>query len=151
MCSSDLTLGSPYLLQLVGHYLCLKGQPGTELGREEVDAALALSRSDFETDVCRTTLNALSEVDINFLVSMSEDQGSGRISDIAARLGVSRDYAQKYRKRLIGAGVIQPAGLLADGADHAKRERARFGMDAMKELKDVLGGSFTLLDNATRK
>lgn len=108
--AAESTLGSPYLLQLVGHYLCLRGQPGTELGREEVDAALALSRSDFETDVCRTTLNALSEVDVNFLVSMSEDQGSSRISDIAARLGVSRDYAQKYRKRLIGAGVIQPAG-----------------------------------------
>ena len=108
--AAESTLGSPYLLQLVGHYLCLRGQPGTELGREEVDAALALSRSDFETDICRTTLNALSEVDVNFLVSMSEDQVSSRISDIAARLGVSRDYAQKYRKRLIDAGVIQPAG-----------------------------------------
>lgn len=108
--AAESTLGSPYLLQLVGHYLCLRGEPGMELGREEVDTALALSRSDFETDVCRTTLNALSEVDVNFLVSMSEDQGSSRISDIAARLDVSRDYAQKYRKRLIGAGVIQPAG-----------------------------------------
>ena len=46
--------------------------------------------------------------------------------------------------------VLIELQLLADGADHAKRERARFGMDAMKELKDVLGGSFTLLDDATR-
>lgn len=51
---------------------------------------------------------------------------------------------------IVPRSVLIELQLLADGADHAKRERARFGMDAMKELKDVLGGSFTLLDDATR-
>ena len=51
---------------------------------------------------------------------------------------------------IVPRSVLIELQLLADGADHAKRERARFGMDVMKELKDVLGGSFTLLDDATR-
>ena len=51
---------------------------------------------------------------------------------------------------IVTRSVLIELQLLADGADHAKRERARFGMDAMKELKDVLGGSFTLLDDAAR-
>ncbi|WP_338520491.1 hypothetical protein V4210_02610 [Candidatus Nanosynbacter sp. BB002] len=51
---------------------------------------------------------------------------------------------------IVPRSVLIELQLLADGADHAKRERARFGMDVMKELKDVLGSSFTLLDDATR-
>ena len=51
---------------------------------------------------------------------------------------------------IVPRSVLIELQLLADGADHAKRERARFGMDAMKELKDVLGSSFMLLDDATR-
>jgi len=31
-------------------------------------------------------------------------------SDVAQRMGVSVDYAQKYRRRLIDSGVIRPAG-----------------------------------------
>lgn len=51
---------------------------------------------------------------------------------------------------VVPRSVLGELQLLADGSDHAKRERARFGMDAMKELKDVLGKSFTLLDDAQR-
>ncbi len=51
---------------------------------------------------------------------------------------------------IVPRSVLAELQLLADGADHAKRERARFGMDAMKELKDVLGDSFQLLDDAQR-
>jgi rRNA-processing protein FCF1 len=40
--------------------------------------------------------------------------------------------------------------LLADGADHDKRERARFGMDVVKELKDILKSSFELYDDNIR-
>ena len=51
---------------------------------------------------------------------------------------------------IVPRSVLAELQLLADGSDHAKRERARFGMDAMKELKDVLGKTFTLLDDAQR-
>lgn len=41
---------------------------------------------------------------------MTDDEGdASRISDIAERMSVTPDYAQKYRRRLIDAGVIEVA------------------------------------------
>lgn len=54
----------------------------------------------------KTTLAALSERDIDFLKAMSCDQGESSISEIARRMNATADYAQKYRKRLIDAGII---------------------------------------------
>lgn len=51
---------------------------------------------------------------------------------------------------IVPRSVLGEMQLLADGADHAKRERARFGLDAVKELKDVLGHSFELLNDELR-
>ena len=41
---------------------------------------------------------------------MASDEGRSRVADVAERMGVSFDCAQKYRKRLIGSGVIEAAG-----------------------------------------
>ena len=80
------TQGSPYMLQLIG------------------------SKVDFENDVCETTLAALSDQDIAFLSAMTDDEDAvSRISDVAKRMSVTPDYAQKYRRRLIDAGVIEQA------------------------------------------
>lgn len=53
---------------------------------------------------------------------------------------------------IVPKSVLAELQLLADGSDHAKRERARLGMDVVKKLKDILGPSFTLLQDgvATR-
>ena len=41
---------------------------------------------------------------------MAGDRPRSRVSDVAERMHVTVDYAQKYRKRLIDAGIIEPAG-----------------------------------------
>ena len=51
---------------------------------------------------------------------------------------------------IVPRSVLAELQLLADGADHDKRERARFGMDVMKELKDVLKSSFELYEDGSR-
>lgn len=48
---------------------------------------------------------------------------------------------------IVPKSVLAELQLLADGANHAKRERARLGMDAVKKLQEVLGGSFSLLQD----
>ena len=48
---------------------------------------------------------------------------------------------------IVPKSVLAELQLLADGSDHAKRERARLGMDTVKKLKDILGPSFTLLQD----
>ncbi len=50
---------------------------------------------------------------------------------------------------IVPKSVLAELQLLADGSDHAKRERARLGMDTVKKLKDILGPSFTLLQDGT--
>ena len=41
---------------------------------------------------------------------MTDDEDAvSRISDVAKRMSVTPDYAQKYRRRLIDAGVIEQA------------------------------------------
>ena len=41
---------------------------------------------------------------------MACDDGASAMAEIAARMGVTPDYAQKYRRRLIDAGVVEAAG-----------------------------------------
>ncbi len=66
----------------------------------------------------------------------------GRIVDIA-KTGFLRGQI------VVPRSVLAELQLLADGSDHGKRERARSGLDAVKKLKDVLGGSFILLQDNT--
>lgn len=102
------TQGSPYLLQLIGHHIVLRADDEGRVSSKALADAIAASEADFESDVCRTTLAALSDRDVDFLVCMAQDDRESRISVIAERMGVSDDYAQKYRRRLIDAGVIEP-------------------------------------------
>lgn len=50
---------------------------------------------------------------------------------------------------VVPKSVLAELQLLADGSDHDKRERARMGLDVVKELQDMLGASFTLLQDNT--
>ena len=104
------TQGSPYMLQLIGYNIANRCQAGEHVTPEQVDGAIEASKADFENDVCETTLAALSDQDVAFLAAMTDDEdGVSRISDVAERMSVTPDYAQKYRRRLIDAGVIEQA------------------------------------------
>lgn len=108
--AAEATQGSPYMLQLVGHNIALRASEDGRVSKDAVCEAIQRSRVDFEKDVCKTTLAALSGRDVEFLRMMSCDCMKSRVSDVAERMGVTVDYAQKYRKRLIDAGVIQRVG-----------------------------------------
>ncbi len=41
---------------------------------------------------------------------MAADPGPSRIADVAKRMGVDVNYANQYRRRLIEAELIAPAG-----------------------------------------
>lgn len=99
--------GSPYMLQLLGHYMVLNADDAGELDAGAFAASRAAAESDFENDICRTTLAALSNQDIAFLKAMAGDEGESAMADVAERMGVTSDYAQKYRRRLIDVGVIE--------------------------------------------
>ncbi len=48
---------------------------------------------------------------------------------------------------IVPKSVLSELQLLADGGDHTKRERARHGMDVVKQLQDELGSAFVLLQD----
>lgn len=108
--ATEATKGSPYLMQLVGHGLVLRANEGGLVSDEAFDEAIGAAGREFENDVCETTLAALSDMDVNFLRAMVADGEQSTTAGVAERLGVTTDYAQKYRKRLIDAGVIESAG-----------------------------------------
>ncbi|OUP11168.1 ATP-binding protein [Collinsella sp. An2] len=106
----EATQGSPYMLQLVGHGIVTRASSDGSISDDGLRAALEFARRDFENDVCETTLATLSEQDIAFIHAMSLDKGPSAMKDVAERMSVTSDYAQKYRRRLIDAGVIESAG-----------------------------------------
>ena len=64
-----------------------------------------------EQRVLAPTYRELSEQDVQFLEAMLPDCGGvSFISDVAERMGVSSNYASKYRARLIEQGVIGERG-----------------------------------------
>ena len=40
---------------------------------------------------------------------MAHDEAESSVAEVARRMGVSVDYAQKYRTRLISAGIVRPS------------------------------------------
>lgn len=129
LAAAEATKGSPYMLQLVGHNVVLRLGSDSVLTQEVLRLAVSDSREDYETDVCETTLAALSEVDGEFLRVMVGDAGESSVAEVAQRMGVTYDYAQKYRRRLIDAGVIRASsrGKVAFAvpylADYLRREQ----------------------------
>lgn len=105
--AAQATQGSPYFLQLIGHSIFQFCGMKKTVSEEDLANALYAAQSDFENDVCKTTLAALSDRDIDFLRAMAQDEGPSKMQEIAQRMGATPDYAQKYRKRLIDAGVIE--------------------------------------------
>ncbi len=90
------TQGSPYMLQLIGYNIGNRCKTGEHVTPEQVDGAIEASEADFENDVCETTLAALSDQDVAFLDAMTDDEDAvSRISDVAKRMSVTPDYAQK--------------------------------------------------------
>ena len=106
--ASAYTAGSPYLLQLVGHYTCLYAEDG-KVSEESLAEALRTSGDDFQSDVCATTLAALSERDVDFLEAMAElgrahvrsrrCRGHGRNGGLCAKVPSPAHRRRRHQKR----------------------------------------------------
>ena len=100
------TEGSPYLMQLIGHYIVLSAEEGGSLSENNYERALHLAREEFIGDICETTLSPLSDEDVRVLRAMSADEKESSIKDLCSRLDRSSAFLQRYKTRLIQAGVV---------------------------------------------
>jgi hypothetical protein len=107
--AAGATRGYPYLLQLIGYYLASYSENETEISTELAALAIADARREMVESIFEPVLRPLSTKDRDFLKAMSKDVDTSRIAEIAARMEVSQAYAQRYRRRLIEAGVVAQA------------------------------------------
>lgn len=105
--AAELSQGSPYLMQLIGHNIVLYAADDGSVDDESFDDAIKNALDEYGNDVGKTTLAALSRKDVEYLQAMSELGGECLTSDVARKMNVSADYAQQYRRRLIEAGIIR--------------------------------------------
>jgi hypothetical protein len=98
------------MMQLLGHYTVVYAEGKTDVSKEIFQTAKERAEEEYIQDICQTTLNTLSEVDITFLKAMVEDNEFSKVADIAKRMGVRADYVQIYKRRLLDAGVIEQCG-----------------------------------------
>lgn len=105
--AAEMTYGSPYLMQLNGHYMVTYCGGDGKITDDQFRQAILDGKDDYENDIAKTTLNALSDKDIEFLCAMIPDKGASKISDIADRMGKSNAYVQLYKRRIIDSGVIE--------------------------------------------
>ena len=105
--AARFTEGSPYLMQLIGHYVTISASEHGTVTEESFNRALSMARDVFIDDICGTTLSPLSEKDIAFLDAMAEDAEESSMQDICQRMNVDSAYANRYRTRLLQAGIIR--------------------------------------------
>lgn len=102
--------GFPYMIQLVGYRSWQAGDELDCLGRSEVEKSILRARLNMESRVLRSTLDELSEKDLDFLEAMLEDEKVSAISEVVQRMGQTASYVSQYRRRLIDRGVISTQG-----------------------------------------
>lgn len=104
------TGGYPFLVQLVGYWVCRVAGSGPEQRIDETAAAAGVqaARRRLGSLVHEPALRDLSAVDRTFLSTMAQDDGPSRMAEIAERMKVTANYASQYRRRLIAADLIYP-------------------------------------------
>jgi predicted transcriptional regulator len=99
------TEGFPLMIQLIGYHVW-KQSDKKKIIADDVASGIESANEDLERMILRSTLKDVSKKDMEFIMAMIQDPGDSQISDIANRMGVSANYASRYRIRLIHAGII---------------------------------------------
>jgi hypothetical protein len=116
--------GYPFLIQLIGFHVWKRAlERAVDDGAVERGIDDALER--LGVLVHEQALKDLSPADHRFLRAMAVDVADSRVFELSGRLAKDRYWVNNYRRRLIAARVIEPAG----------RGRVRF---AIPYLRDYL-------------
>ena len=103
----ELTAGYAYMVQVVGHTIWKQDPQRSTIDTADVAAARPAAIERVGRLVHDPSLAALSDRDRQFLAAMALDSGPSKMSDIAERLGVDKNYASQYRRRLLATELIE--------------------------------------------
>ncbi|MGO9559548.1 MAG: ATP-binding protein [Acidimicrobiales bacterium] len=104
------TAGYPFLIQLVGSSVWREHPDHAAIKMADAVRGVETARRRMGSLVHEPSLVGISEVARSFLIAMTSADGPSAMADIADRLHVDSNYAGQYRRRLIAAELIRPAG-----------------------------------------
>ncbi|KQS06127.1 ATPase [Curtobacterium sp. Leaf183] len=111
---ATISQGYPYLVQLAGDFAWRSSGSSSTITTADAHAAHSRAITAVERRVISRVYQDLSDKDQEFVTAMAADEGGrSKIADIVRRMGVSDQYVQVYKKRLIESGYVQ-----ADGRGH---------------------------------
>ncbi|MGN6325374.1 ATP-binding protein [Pseudolysinimonas sp.] len=106
----SISQGYPYLVQLAGDFAWRSSGSGPSITLADARAAQSRAITAVERRVISRVYQDLSEKDREFVAAMALDESRTKIADIVERMGVSDQYVQVYKKRLIESGYVQSDG-----------------------------------------
>jgi DNA replication protein DnaC len=121
--AADYSKGFPFLIQLIGYNIWRQSPENVIISLDDVMQGIESSEDNMERMILDTTVDELSDKDLEFLVAMLPDKNESKISDIIERLSCSANHAAQYRLRLIKQGIIEEYG----------RGKVQFAMPLLKE------------------
>lgn len=111
--AAQMSMGHPYMIQLVGYYMWRSAHRRGSHAVEAPDVELAAkdARREFYQAVDAPLYYGLRSPQRLFIEAMAQDgQGPTRMSDVIERCDRTQSWASKYRTSLIRERVIEPAG-----------------------------------------
>ncbi len=109
--AAQATFGYPYMIQLVGYNIWdqVASREHTNLStvmQEDVIAGIREANNELGIAVCEPELAALSEKGIEYLSALAQFDGPATTADVAQAMGVTPQYANTYRRRLLDEHVL---------------------------------------------
>lgn len=102
--------GYPFLVQLIGRHTWNADPAAEQITLEHAREGARASARRIGQLVHEPALSPLPGRQRQFLDAMSVDDGPSHVRDIAHRMGVDTNNVNIYRRRLIDADLIHPAG-----------------------------------------
>jgi len=102
--------GHPFTIQLLGYHSWEMAMPDHHITFKHARAGIVESEQAVLDQIVKPIWSGLSPIDRSFLQAMAIDDTDSEVNTIATRIRRSPNYAQTYRRRLIDAGAIEPAG-----------------------------------------
>lgn len=109
--------GFAYMLQLVGYRTWMESGSHATITLSDARWGIRAAQEEMEDHILATTYYDLSDGDVRFLRAMLPDADTSTLADISKRMGVTSNYATKYKSRLLAQGIIGERGRNVFGFD----------------------------------
>lgn len=134
---ADGAEGYSFLLQLVGYHAWNSSRRHDVISLADAHVGVDQAVTRLGRLVHEPALKDISATSRAFVAAMAVDDGTSRVADVAGRLGIDGNNANQYRRRLIAAELIEPAG----------HGLVRF---TLPHLRDYLRGQYLPTSDAPR-